>query len=130
MNEIEDLCEKAARFLRTAEKALELGDYDSCASRAYYAMFFVAEAALLTKRITSSSHKGLISLFGQHFVKTGIFERQLGRMLTDAYDKRLMGDYGVGLTITAKEASTLLEAARSFTRKVQRHIEGSKHKHD
>ncbi|RMH10303.1 MAG: HEPN domain-containing protein [Armatimonadetes bacterium] len=46
MKAIDDLLEKAQRFLATAAKAIEIGDYDSCASRCYYAMFFMAEAAL------------------------------------------------------------------------------------
>ncbi|MCD6540515.1 HEPN domain-containing protein [Candidatus Bipolaricaulota bacterium] len=33
MKEITDLVSKAEKFLKTAEAALELGDYDSCASR-------------------------------------------------------------------------------------------------
>ena len=57
-------------------------------------MFFMAEAALLTKNLCASSHKGVISLFGEHFIKTGIFDRDLGKTLNDAYDKRLIGDYG------------------------------------
>ena len=72
MKEIRDLIEKAEKFLSTAENALNTGDYDSCVSRCYYAMFFMAEAALLTKSLTASSHKGVISLFGEHFVKTKI----------------------------------------------------------
>ena len=55
------------------------GDYDSCASRCYYAMFSIAQAALLTKGLRASSHKGVISLFGEHFVKTGVFERPHGK---------------------------------------------------
>ena len=57
-------------------------------------MFFMAEAALLTKKLSASSHKGVISLLGEHFIKTGIFDRDLGKALNDAYDKRLIGDYG------------------------------------
>ena len=41
-------------------------------------MFFLAEAVLLTKGLRASSHKGVISLFGKHFVKTGIFEKGIG----------------------------------------------------
>jgi len=55
MKEIEDLIKKAKRFLRTAELALNDGDYDSCVSRCYYAMFFMAEAVLLTKGLKASS---------------------------------------------------------------------------
>ena len=52
------------------------------------AMFFLAEAVLLTKNLKASSHKGVLGLFGQHFVKTGVFDKGLGRALNDAYDKR------------------------------------------
>ena len=45
-------------------------------------MSFMAEAALLTKNLSASSHKGVISLFGEHFIKAGIFDRGLGRHLT------------------------------------------------
>ena len=91
MKELRDLQTKAERFLKTAHKALEIGDFDSCVSRCYYAMFFMAEAVLLTKGITAHSHKGVISLFGRHFVKTGLVGRELGKVLGEAYDKRLVG---------------------------------------
>ena len=67
MKEIRDLIKKTEKFLSTAEHALSIGDYDSCVSRCYYAMFFMAEAALLTKGLSASSHKGVISMFGRHF---------------------------------------------------------------
>ena len=38
MKEIEDLMKRAERFLRTAEITLD-GNYDSCVSRCYCAMF-------------------------------------------------------------------------------------------
>lgn len=123
MKEIGDLIEKAEKFLSTAEHALNTGDYDSCVSRCYYAMFFMAEAVLLTKSLTASSHKGVISLFGEHFVKTKILERNLGKALNDAYDKRLVGDYGVGFTVTKEQAKDLLETARNFVRKLKNYLE-------
>ncbi|MDK2864888.1 MAG: hypothetical protein PWP37_1080 [Thermotogota bacterium] len=86
MKEIRDLIEKAEKFLITAEHAQNMGDYDSCVSRTYYAMFFMAEAVLLTKNLSASSHKGVMSLFGEHFVKTGIFDREMGKALNDAYE--------------------------------------------
>jgi uncharacterized protein (UPF0332 family) len=122
MKEISDFINKAEKFLSTAENALNNKDYDSCASRCYYAMFFTAEAALLTKNLTASSHKGVITLFGEHFVKTKIFERNLGKALSDAYDKRLVGDYGVGFTVTEQQALNLLETARDFIQKLKNYL--------
>ena len=119
MKEIRDLIEKAEKFLSTAKQALNIEDYDSCVSRCYYAMFFMAEAVLLTKSLSASSHKGVISLFGEHFVKTETFERKFGKAFNDAYDKRLVGDYGVGFTVTEQQAKDLLKTAKDFVLKLK-----------
>jgi uncharacterized protein (UPF0332 family) len=122
MNEIGDLTDKAEKFMSTAEQALNIEDYDSCVSRCYYAMFFMAEAVLLTKDLSASSHKGVISLFGEHFIKTKIFDRNLGKALNDAYDKRLVGDYGVGFTVAKDEAEDLLQTAKDFVQKLRNYL--------
>jgi len=129
MNAVNELTEKASRFLRTAETALELGDFDSCASRCYYAMFFVAEAALFTKGLSASSHKGVLSMFSQHFVRTGVFPREMGRLLNDAYDKRIVGDYGIGLLLEAEEVRQLLTDARAFVQVVSEYLADWQRKH-
>jgi uncharacterized protein (UPF0332 family) len=123
VSKVKGLIEKAERFLHTAEYVLSEGDYDSCASRCYYAMFFMAEAALLTKNMSGSSHRRVISLFGEHFVKTGVFEKYLGRVFNNAYDQRLVGDYAVGLAIAREEAESLLEAAQDFVGKVKDYLD-------
>jgi uncharacterized protein (UPF0332 family) len=122
MKEIDDLTKKAEKFLETAKLAFDTGDHDSCASRCYYAMFFLAEAVLLTRGLKASSHKGVISLFGEHFVKTGIFERELGKALSDAYDKRLIGDYGVGFAVVEREAEDMLRTSQDFVKKLKDHL--------
>jgi uncharacterized protein (UPF0332 family) len=122
VKETDDLLRKANRFLRTAELALDDGDYDSCVSRCYYAMFFMAEAILFSKGMRASSHKGVIKLFGEHFVKTGIVEAEFGKMLKRAYDSRQKGDYAIGFAVSEKEARESLERAKSFVSKVMSYI--------
>ena len=122
MKEIHDFIKKAEKFLDTADLTLNTGDYDSCVSRCYYAMFFMTEAVLLTKSLKASSHKGVISLFGEHFVKTRIFERELGKNLNDAYDKRLVGDYGVGFVATEEEAKELLEIGQNYVQYLKNYL--------
>ena len=48
MIEINNLIEKAKRSIDAAKKLYELEYYDFSVSRAYYAMFYCAEALLLT----------------------------------------------------------------------------------
>jgi len=72
--EISDLIKKAERSLKAASQLFEEGYLDFAVSRAYYAMFYVAEACLLTKGLSYSKHSGVISGFSQHFIKTNIFD--------------------------------------------------------
>jgi uncharacterized protein (UPF0332 family) len=123
MKEVQDFIAKAERFLKSAEQLFEMGDYDSCASRSYYAMYFMAEAALMLKGLSASSHQGVIALFGKHFVQTGVFEPALGRALRRAYDLRLAGDYAVGISVTREGAEDLLKDTRRFIAEVRAHLE-------
>lgn len=121
--EIKKLLEKANRYLRSAELLLNDGDYDSCVSRCYYAMFYSTEALLLMRGLKAYSHKGVISLFGEHFIKTGKLKEDLGRALRRAYDLRQKGDYEVGSMVTSEKAKRYLEIARSFIKELSKYIE-------
>jgi uncharacterized protein (UPF0332 family) len=46
------LFQKAERFIQSAELLADEGDFDSAASRLYYAMYFIAEALLASKDLT------------------------------------------------------------------------------
>jgi uncharacterized protein (UPF0332 family) len=122
LKEVESLIKRAKRYLRSAEILLEDGDYESTVSRTYYAMFFSAQALLLTKNLSFSSHKGVISAFGEHFIKTGIFPREMGRELNRAFEKRQIGDYEHTFVISKDEAKELLEKGKDFVEKVIQYL--------
>ncbi len=73
MKEIKALMKRTERYIKSAELLIKEKDFDSSVSRSYYAMFYATEAVLLTKNLKFSSHRGVISLFGKYFIKTGIF---------------------------------------------------------
>jgi len=114
MKESKALIERARRYLKSAEMLLRDRDFESTVSRTYYAMFYCAQAALLTKELSFSSHKGVISAFGEHFVKTGIFPKEMGRELNRAFEKRQVGDYEYTFVIEEAEAATMLQSGREF----------------
>lgn len=60
---------KAKESIAAAKLLLSEEHCGFAAARAYYAMFYVAEALLLTKDLTFSKHAGVISALGEHFVK-------------------------------------------------------------
>lgn len=122
MSEEEAFLEKAARYLASAALLLDAGDFDSSVSRAYYAMFYAAEAALLSKGLSRSTHKGVISAFGEEFVKTGVFPATMGRNLSAAFQKRQVGDYGATPLVGRDDAQLVLDHARAFVEAVRKQI--------
>ena len=65
--------EKALSFLRQAESIAALDFWDAVANRLYYAVFHAVSALLVKDGYNVSTHKGTLVMFGQHYVKTGIF---------------------------------------------------------
>ena len=76
-----ELLEKARRSIFAAEVLLKEGLDDFSASRSYYAMFYTTEALLLSKNLSFSSHKAVITAFGKEFIKTKELPSNLYRFL-------------------------------------------------
>ena len=114
MKEASALIERAKRYLRSSQLLLKDGDSESSVSRTYYAMFYAAEAVLLTKGLSYSSHKGVISAFGEHFVKSGVFPREMGKELNRAFEKRQIGDYEYTFVISRGDAEQMLHSGEEF----------------
>jgi uncharacterized protein (UPF0332 family) len=123
MKEVKSLFDRAERFIDSAEILLKCGDFESSVSRTYYAMFYSVEALLLTEGLSFSSHKGVISAFGQHFIKTGVFPREMGRELNLAFQKRQLGDYEFSFVISEDEAAQILETGKRFVDTIRGHLE-------
>lgn len=122
MKEIVSLIKRAEKYLKSSKVLLEEEDYESSVSRAYYAMFFSAEATLLTKELSFSSHRGVISAFGEHFIKSNIFPRDMGRELNRAFEKRQLGDYEYTFVISKDEAEEILDRSKYFVDKIIRYL--------
>lgn len=115
--------EKAAERLRVAEKLFRDGDYEDAVSRAYYAMFHAAKAALSTVNAFPKTHEGLVSEFGRRFVLTGILQRDLGKDLADAKAARETYEYSVTATVEKSEAEAILSNAQRFVEAVKKRLE-------
>ncbi|MEA2075011.1 MAG: HEPN domain-containing protein [Euryarchaeota archaeon] len=126
MKEVKSLLERASRYLKSAEILLKEGDYESSVSRTYYAMFYSVQALLLTKNLSFSSHKGVVSAFGKHFIKTAIFPKEMGRELNRAFEKRQIGDYEYTFVITEDEAEEILKGGERFVEAIAQHLKEKK----
>lgn len=70
--DIKELIDKAKESLDAARLLADNGFYDFSVSRAYYAMYYSAEAFLLTKELAFSKHSAVIATFGKEFIKNRI----------------------------------------------------------
>ena len=112
--EVEALLEKARRSQKAAAKLFKDGDVDFAASRAYYSLFYTAEALLLSRELSFSSHSAVIANFGKEFAKTGVLNPKFHRYLTESQDRRNIGDYSVLAEVTKEEVREMLTWAKEF----------------
>lgn len=108
------LLQKAEASLKGAILLAEVELYDFAVARAYYTMFYLAQAFLAGKNLSFSSHTATIAAFGREFAKTGIVPTELHRHLIKAQDDRFQGDYLAQTTLTAKDAELQIERAERF----------------
>lgn len=85
---------KASEFLDAARLLLEEGFEDSAADRAYYAMFYAAEALLAQQDLGYSSHGAVHGAFGRLFAKTGELDAKYHGWFIHAFEARQLATYG------------------------------------
>jgi len=109
------LLEKAQRAIQAAQTLLAAGNLpDFATGRAYYAMFYIAEALLEEKDLRFSKHGGVHGAFGEYYVKTGLFDPKFHRWLLNAFDQRIEGDYSVDVITVTEDAEKLIAQAKEF----------------
>ena len=106
------MIEKGRRALGAAQEHLAKKDYDFASSKAYYAVFHLMQAALLTKDKTYSKHAGVISGFSEHFIKTGVFPADFGSIVERLRKDRELGDYGYQLSVAPEDSEKDVGRAR------------------
>lgn len=116
--EIQGMLAKARRYLDSAELLRRHGDFDSAVSRLYYAMCYDAEALLLARGLTFSSHRAVVAAFGEHFTRSGIFPKEMHQWLHRAFEKRQLSDYEFLSGISEAEVVELHEKALQFLERI------------
>ena len=110
--------EKAQSFLEQAEKIAAMDLWDVVANRLYYSVFHAVSALLIKDGHKVNTHKGTLVMFGQNYVKTGIFPTDASKLYVKLQMMREESDYNCVYVTTADEMQPLFEPVREFISKV------------
>ena len=121
--QLKAMIEKGERALHAAQDHLSKSDADFASSKAYYAVFHLMQAVLLTKNLTFSKHAGVISGFSEHFIKSGIFPAEFGGLIQRLRKDRELGDYGYQIGVGLEEAREDLEAATHILERLKSYLQ-------
>jgi len=114
MSEIDTLLTRARESIKAARLLLQENLPNIAASRAYYAMFYIAEALLFQRGLTFPSHSAVIAAYGKEFARSNQIDPKFHRYLIASQDTRQIGDYGVERGVSTAEASQVTQWAEEF----------------
>ena len=85
-----------SRANEALEEAVVLGNtehFNAAMNRLYYACFYANMALLLKDGITATTHAGVKTMLGLHFVSKGSLSKEHGKFYSRLFEIRHSGDY-------------------------------------
>ena len=115
--------EIAHETLTTAKAMLELGDYKASANRLYYAIFSAMRAVLALDGFDSKKHSGIIARFRQSYIKTGILDTEMSKIIDDLEVIREDSDYDDFYIILKEDVEIQAKRAEYFVSEVESYLQ-------
>ena len=115
---------KAKETLEEMDILIKNKFWSTSVNRLYYACYYAVIALLVKNEIKAQTHSGVRQMFGLHFVKPGLIDKDLGKFYSDIFDKRQTGDYDDFVTFTEREVKSFLQPAKQLIREIERLLTG------
>lgn len=113
----------AGQMLEAATHNMVGDFYATAVNRAYYAIFYAANAVLRAKGIKRSKHSGVISAFREQFVKPAIVETEYSRIYGRVMEHRHVSDYDLDLDIGIEQAQEDVNDAEQFVQRMKQWLQ-------
>ena len=117
------LLDKAIDTVEGAEILLDHGKTDIAAGRAYYSLFYIAEALLNEKGLQFKEHGKVIGAYGKEYAKSNLLDPKFHRWLRLGFDTRLVSEYQPDTNIEAAVVSDMIKQAREFLEAAREYLE-------
>lgn len=113
------------RVEESYEEALILAKeerWNAVINRLYYACFYAVIALLIKNNISTQTHDGARTQFGLIFVKTGIIDKESGKLFSKLFDYRQKGDYGDLFDYDEELTKPLINKVNEFLIEIKKHL--------
>ena len=106
--------EKSKFLLSEIKILMQHKFYNNAIARLYYSCFYATQALLLLKNFIPKTHKGVIALLNEHFVKPGLFDQDKAAFFSRLFNERIEDDYNEFLIMDEDEVTEFIEPAKEY----------------
>lgn len=117
--------EQARDTIEVVDLLIENDKLSTAVNRIYYGMFYSLLALALQFNFETSKHQQLIGWFNKEFIRTGLIDKEFGRILRDAFENRTSGDYDSFVVFDRSEVLLLFSDMKSFIEQLEIFIRSS-----
>lgn len=83
-------------------------------NRSYYAIFHALRSVTALDQFDSGKHSGIIAYFNRTYIKEGVFDKSVSKMIDTAFRLREKADYQDFVVISREQAQEQLEKAENI----------------
>lgn len=85
-------------------------------------MFYSLLALGIAYEFHSSKHTQLIGWFNKNFINAGLFDKDFGKIINKAYNRRTKGDYDTYIEFNAEIIFDMFEDMKRFISIINHHL--------
>jgi uncharacterized protein (UPF0332 family) len=112
--------QRSKETLEDAKLLAEKQRWNSSINRLYYAAYYAVIALLLKENYKSTTHNGAKTKFSEHFIKTGLFPTEIGRMYSQLFTWRQKGDYADLFDFTEEKVTPYIKPVEKLIELVEK----------
>ncbi len=92
----------------------ENGMLAAVVNRVYYSMFYALSALAILQEFETGKHAQLIGWLNKNFIKTGMVDNRYSKIISQAFDKRMLGDYADLPEFSVTEVEAMIAESGEF----------------
>ena len=110
--------EKARLALDEIKRVMPMKVWGMIANRMYYALYYAASAVLINDAHPVSTHKGVIAMLNQYYVRTGLLSKEDGNLFGNIFAFRKGSDYDDFIDASEQDINNYLPQVEQLVEKI------------